>query len=59
MATGGNQRYGADTIVHQFLSQFAAGHPRITDSKVEAIGYGITKVIVIYQMKTVAQKNLF
>ena len=42
MATGSNQRYGADTIVHQFLSQFAvkgfkAKGKRITTFTMETV----------------------
>ena len=57
MASGSYQRNGAYAVVHQFPCKFSATHTRIADGEVETVGNGITQIIVVYQMETVAQED--
>ena len=59
MASGGDQRNGAHSVVHQFFGKFAACHSGIADGEVESVGNRIAQVIVIYQIETVTKENLF
>ena len=51
------ERDGADAVVDQFLHQFAAGHARVGDGEVEAVGDGLVEVMVVNDLETVVGED--
>ena len=54
MRASGDEADGADTIIHQFVSQLATRHAGITDGEVETVGNRLVSVLVIYDVESVA-----
>ena len=54
MATRGYQTYGRNTIVHQFVGQFAAGHAGIANREIETVGYRFVQVLIVNDIKLMA-----
>ena len=53
MRTCSDKTNGWDTVIHKFSRQFAAGHTRITDGKVESVGHRLVSVFVVNNVVTV------
>lgn len=58
VGAGGDEADGGDAIVHQFAGQLTTGHLLITNSKVEAVGYGLVEVFVVNDMEAMTTENL-
>ena len=58
MTACGDEADGRHTIVHQLARQLPAGHARIANGEVETVGNGFVEVFVIYDVESMAGKNL-